>query len=1226
MAISNLTANTPAAISSDDWLSKILAERPDLASDPFFVKHLENRAAVAAHNASRTPEVLEKERLEEQAARDLVFRTDPNELEKALDKFIAENPKLSYKTNEYLKQTRAGIPAEIERVAKHSAEYKRREDEREAKMAPHREAEKRVMQIDAMTNQILNQGTYGHWTGDGRGEPALNARRMAEMFYDIGMTDINQFGKVTVAADVAVTPVYEQKLMNDPELGEYMGQAIVGYRDANGKSVDPSLVRTDYDEFGNFSYTAPVGTKEVFGNKETGAALNAQYDRAQGNIFSGTYAGEGSTGFGVQFKPDGTPVFYTQFGGSTNTIKQIMDDLGPIGQIALAVATGGLSIPQQIAAQAALSLASGADIKDVAKNVAVNFVMSKIPGADLIQDGTKFLNNIDTTGILGDAFRGAATSGAKAAITNKDIGDALLSGAVGGATAGAIDLITSSSDLFKNLSPKEQTAVKNVISGVASGQNLEQALVNTAITAAKNELRNQTATGGITNRIVDDTIPQGDGITKTLTDSGLIEFGDQFAADAAAMTESDIAKLLESSGLANMAGSVDTGDLVAGPSGMTTRTVASMPQMQARPGEVAGDVREVRDEEGFVFYRRDMSYIKPDGTTGSYTITYDPNAREGRQLSYGTASNFDPNAPVNFDSPVIITPIWQRPDTAAVDETLLPGASNFDGSNILGQFFDSSKDEKPVDVEELLKIAKGSATTGAPTDEAPKSDAPAGEAPAEEAPKDSTEMDQTAADAKDAQAPTEAPAEAPAESPPTKKEVAATDPDNVTAPVVDNSGKVELTPAAKPTPTDTKPTANATPQDVEKIVSDALKANPNLTKEDVQKVVSDAVATIPNLTADQVKEIVGAEVSKLPVGASPSDVQNAVDKAKADLTKAIDAVGAGAASGNAELKKALEDMKAAGLTPEDVQKAVDASAASQSAATKQAVEAATKGLATSGALDTAKNDLAKEIQAAKDIGLQGDAALQAGLDSMAAKMGVNQAEVLKQLGTSTDALRKEFGTGFAEVTAAQKAEADARAAQGKELQGAITGVAGQVTGLEGQLTAQGKAFADQLVQQGMDYKTALQTAIDAQSALFGTQISGVQADIAANEARRIADQQAAAAAAEAQRQADREVARKAEIRSGIKTTAVQGAQQLQNIQQQLPQALRMAQEVSTPIYGQMGPYLDVGSDLDFGFFKPSPEKQAGTKQQQPTKIAAGGYIDDLLAGDMTADDLLNLLR
>jgi hypothetical protein len=58
----------------------------------------------------------------------------------------------------------------------------------------------------------------------------------------------------------------------------------------------------------------------------------------------------------------------------------------------------------------------------------------------------------------------------------------------------------------------------------------------------------------------------------------------------------------------------------------------------------------------------------------------------------------------------------------------------------------------------------------------------------------------------------------------------------------------------------------------------------------------------------------------------------------------------------------------------------------------------------------------------------------------------------------------------------------------------------------------------------------------------------------------------------------------------------------------------------------MGPYLDLGSPLDFDFFKPSPEKQAATKQTQPTKIAAGGYIDDLLAEGMSVDDLMNLLR
>jgi hypothetical protein len=138
--------------------------------------------------------------------------------------------------------------------------------------------------------------------------------------------------------------------------------------------------------------------------------------------------------------------------------------------------------------------------------------------------------------------------------------------------------------------------------------------------------------------------------------------------------------------------------------------------------------------------------------------------------------------------------------------------------------------------------------------------------------------------------------------------------------------------------------------------------------------------------------------------------------------------------------------------------------------------------------------------------------------------------------------------------------------------------------------------------------------------------TGLYGQIQANELQRRKDLADAAAAAEAQRQADAEEARKAGLRGQIKTGAEQGRQQLQNIQQQLPQALRQSQEVSTPIYGQMGPYLDIGSDLDFDFFKPSQEKQAGTKQQQPTKIASGGYIDDLLAGDMTVDELLNLLR
>jgi hypothetical protein len=540
-------------------------------------------------------------------------------------------------------------------------------------------------------------------------------------------------------------------------------------------------------------------------------------------------------------------------------------------------------------------------------------------------------------------------------------------------------------------------------------------------------------------------------------------------------------------------------------------------------------------------------------------------------------------------------------------------------------------------------------------------------------------------------------------------------------------------------------TANVTPAQVEKIVSDAIKANPGLTAADVQRIVSDAITMVPNLTADQVRQIVSAEVSTLPAGATPSDVQKAVDAAKADLTKAVEKVAAGAASGNADLQKSIEALKAAGLTATDVQKAVDASSANQSANTKQAIADATRGLATSAALEKTRNDLAIEIQAAKDIGLAGDAALQAGLNSLSEKMGVNQAEVLKQLGTTAAGLKTQFAseisgvktelaqterdilarvatneavglsrdaalqkaigdvaatqktdaasllsklgtteaalksqvaglgaamtTQYSTLSAAQKATADAlvaqgktmqqaiqqvqaqaagqigalsadlqvkydalteaqrveaaaRVAQGQNLQDAISGVSGQVSGLGTQLTAQGEAFAKQLMQQGMDYKTALQTAIDAQTAVFGTQIGGVQSQIAAAEAARQAD---VAAQIQREQAAAAEAARQGKV-ADIRSTLSRGQQTLQQAASQLPQAYQQAQQVSTPIYGEMGPYLDIGQDLDFGFFKPSPEKLAATKQQQPTKIATGGYIDDLLAGDMSVDELLNLLR
>ena len=241
------------------------------------------------------------------------------------------------------------------------------------------------------------------------------------------------------------------------------------------------------------------------------------------------------------------------------------------------------------------------------------------------------------------------------------------------------------------------------------------------------------------------------------------------------------------------------------------------------------------------------------------------------------------------------------------------------------------------------------------------------------------------------------------------------------------------------------------------------------------------------------------------------------------------------------------------------------------------------------------------------------------------------------------------------LTAEQKALADALTAQGTTLSDAIATVQEQTQDLSGLIGTQGRSASQQDIdalnqmvggQRDMDLaydvtgdKQITQADIDFLTGVVGGvktdwtapqespwAATGLYGQIQANELRRQQDLAAAEAQRQAEQQAAAERARQESVRGGLRTTALQGQQQLQALQQQLPQAIQMSQTTSTPIYGEMGPYLNLGSPLDFDFFRPSPEKQAATKQAQPTKIAAGGYIDDLLAEGMTVDDLLNLLR
>ena len=125
-----------------------------------------------------------------------------------------------------------------------------------------------------------------------------------------------------------------------------------------------------------------------------------------------------------------------------------------------------------------------------------------------------------------------------------------------------------------------------------------------------------------------------------------------------------------------------------------------------------------------------------------------------------------------------------------------------------------------------------------------------------------------------------------------------------------------------------------------------------------------------------------------------------------------------------------------------------------------------------------------------------------------------------------------------------------------------------------------------------------------------------QQDLAAAEAKRQADQQAAAqAAAERDRQAN------------IRTTATRAQTSAQGIMQQLEAMQRAGMAPQQPAQlVEAGPGFDVSAALNTGFFSGFQAKKAQQNQQPTTKIAAGGYIDDLLAENMTADDLLNLLR
>jgi hypothetical protein len=302
--------------------------------------------------------------------------------------------------------------------------------------------------VNKLTQQILSRGT-ANWTGEGFGSAQANAADMAKILAGIGITDVNQFGKFTQSGI--------------PE--EVRPDGRGGFVDLRGKSVNPSLVQeqTQSGEAGEFtSYTAPVGTQEVFGNKVTKQAVPQTYgERQTGNFFGGTYSGKGNTGYGVQFDPQGNPIFFTQGASSADVAGN------PVVALALAVVLPGVGVA--IGETLGISSAAGAAIAKVSVSVAMGQPLDAA-----IKDAA--ISSIVQTGSV-DAAKEIVAAGTDPKIANAiaSVGGSIVQTAARGGDASdiltnAVAAAGASSLISMDVSPTIAKAIGVAVSGGTAEQ------------------------------------------------------------------------------------------------------------------------------------------------------------------------------------------------------------------------------------------------------------------------------------------------------------------------------------------------------------------------------------------------------------------------------------------------------------------------------------------------------------------------------------------------------------------------------------------------------------------------------------------------------------------------------------------------------------------------------------------------------------------------------------
>jgi hypothetical protein len=299
--------------------------------------------------------------------------------------------------------------------------------------------------VNNLVQQLQKQQAGGmakYYQGEGFGSIDANTLDMARNLAASGVTDINQVAKKTI--------------------------------------TDPGFFTST--EQGD-AWT-PEQTRDVIVNKATGEPLISNYaERTGGNLWSGTFAGKGNTGYGVDFDSQGNPLFYTQ-GASSNDLAALLQDLGPIAQVGLAIATAGMSLPATLATNFAFQVASGVPVNDALKGAVTGLIANQVLNMDMLKDATKAINQIDSTGTLAKTFQGATVGAIQATARGTDVLEGALAGGKNGLASGVATTGLNSIDDFKALSPAEQQIFANITGGVLSGKTGEQIALNAISTAA----------------------------------------------------------------------------------------------------------------------------------------------------------------------------------------------------------------------------------------------------------------------------------------------------------------------------------------------------------------------------------------------------------------------------------------------------------------------------------------------------------------------------------------------------------------------------------------------------------------------------------------------------------------------------------------------------------------------------------------------------------------------